>query len=41
VKLVHLLGFITKNICYDTRSHERKTLNVIYTHLYVHTYGMF
>jgi len=24
VKLVHLVGFIIKEICYDARSHERK-----------------
>jgi len=26
VKLVYLVGFIKKEICYDARSHERKIL---------------
>jgi hypothetical protein len=29
VKLVHLVGFITKEICYDARSHERKIRRVL------------
>jgi hypothetical protein len=30
VKLVHLVGFIIKEICYDVRSHERKIRHGIY-----------
>ena len=28
VKLVHLVGFIIKEICYDARSHERRSISL-------------
>jgi hypothetical protein len=30
VRLVHLVDFIYKEICYDARSHERKSLSKHY-----------
>jgi len=34
VKLVHLVGVITKKNCYDARSHERKKKKkVLHTHV--------